>query len=630
MAANNDSFFSNEEFTDILIKMSYLPMDAKKLYKIALDYDDSKYYYAYITDNLKYASIGYSYLSADGDFKDIYINVEKTKKIMLNKENIDLYTQLEKETISYFKKQDATIIAPKPVTDHGLETFLLIMSFFMCEMNALLVKNSVRERHVHPFYKDRFNDVSKRITDLHRSKDPKYLEYTKLFREIIKESDDLKLGIIYGQKICPIKVKEINNFKNPSYQLWRELLVNKHIILLSLNNMTRGLCALRYYYFIRDDFSIYNNYLIFNKVFKEEERKPLANDIILLSDTLDKEKFSSECASKKEPPKNQWVDIHLVQIFNNVGTTYYSKLMVALMGNESLSTPVLYDIGQFKKYIFEFIWNFMCINKLGVVHGDCHLNNITIQHHAIKSDDPRTKGVKFTIKDETYVFEYKAIGTLIDFSRCWFFEKNSIEENNKLSSPFQIENIVNKYYCFFPDFVDEYDEKLRGALMDRHDEVLNILSVLDAYSVVNATHIVLKTSLERYEEGGSVFNIKSPINKHIKFVGKIVNNIKTILTEEMGLYLDGKLSAEDMGYPLHRIITTAFKNNLELPTSNYKDYMFVDHLYYCEKMEYKLSDMYKYGVKKGVIDDKKFKTDYKNRMITYNNFVKTMTVIAEN
>lgn len=629
MEKKEELFFSSENFSDVLIKMSYMTMDAKDLYRIALDYDNSKYYYAYITTNLKYAAIGYSYLSADGDYKDIYINVEKVKKIMLSKENKGIYSSLEKEVNEYFKDKKVTIIAPKQVTDQGLEMFLLVMSFFMCVMNLLFTKKRILERHVHPFYRDKFRDVLSFIKDMIKNKDPKIEAYYKLFKQSINTSDDLGLGLIYGQKISPIKVKEINNFKNPSYQLWRELLVNKHIILLSLNDMMRGMCALRYYYFIQEDFSIYNNYLIFNKVFKEQDRKPLENDIVLLSDTLNSEKFSSETAKEKEPPKNQWVDVHLVQIFNNVGTTYYSKMLTALKGSDSPFTPVLYDYKQFKKYIFEFIWNFMCINKLGVVHGDCHLNNVTIQtHYPIK--DEMDRFVKYTVGDETYIFMYKGIGTLIDFSRCWFFEENEIEENVKLSSPFQIDNIVNKYYGFFPEFIEKYDKKLRNALIDKHDEVLKMISVLDAYSITNATHILLKTSYASFKEGDKNYNVIQPIDKQINFIKKVNVTIRNILTTEIGLYLDGKMSAKDIGYPLQRVLQISFRKNLMDPAKDYSKYFIIDHMTYKDKFKYRLSDMYKYGIERKIIDDKQFRADYKMRMMNFNKYVKNMTIVAEN
>jgi len=629
MSKKENKIFDNESFTDILIKMSYMPMKSEDLYKIALDYGDSKYYYAYITTDLKYAAVGYSYLSADGDYKDIYINVEKTRKIMLNKENVEIYAELEKIINEYFKKIKASIIASRKATDHGIEMFLLILSFFMCKMNLLYVKHHILERHVHPFYRDTFGEVLDYIKDLYTKKDPKIETYRKLFFNILKESDDLNLGLVYGQKICPIKINEIENFKNPSYQLWRELLINKHIILLTLNGMMRGMCALRYYYFIQDDFSVYNNYIIFNKVFKEQERKPLETEIVLLSDTLNKEKFSSEEAIVKDKPKNRWVDVHLVQIFNNVGTTYYSKIMTAMMGAESSSTPVLYNYHQFKKYIFEFIWNFMCINKLGVVHGDCHLNNVTIQpHHSRSNDDSRY--VKFTIQGETYIFVYKAIGTLIDFSRCWFFEENELEEGLKISTPFQIDNIVNKYYGFFPEFIEKYDQKLRDALLDKHDEVLKMISVIDAYSVTNALHILLKTNLEEYKKGGSRFKLLEPIDKQINFVNKVNVVIRHILTTEIGEYLDSKRTAQQIGYPLHRVLQECFKKERMDPDKDYSEYIIVDHMKYIDKIKYRLSDLYKYGTKKGIINDKEFRSDYKRRMMDYNRHVKNLTIIAEN
>ena len=75
--------------------------------------------------------------------------------------------------------------------------------------------------------------------------------------------------------------------------------------------------------------------------------------------------------------------------------------MYALEEGKEPKHPVLFDYKQYKKYIFEFIWNFICLNKIGAVHGDCHLNNVTIQsHYPNREGDEREKFVKYAIEGE--------------------------------------------------------------------------------------------------------------------------------------------------------------------------------------------------------------------------------------
>jgi hypothetical protein len=631
MASEDYSFFPKSEWNDVWVKATHTPLEAEGLLKLALDYDDKKYYYAYITSNLKYAVVGFSYLSADGDFKDIYIDVRIAEKLAFSKKWIKHYTELENEAVEYYNKKKASIIAPKAVVDQRLEILLLTISNFMIYMNLHTKRGGVHEKNVHPFFNDNYplQTLMFYFKNKDNEKGKKIYEYHEFFSEIKNKSDNIRQVIPYGQKISPVKLKEIKNFKNPSYQLWRELLLNKYIYLLTVNNLTRGISCLRYYYFIKDDFSVYNNYLIFNKVFNEQERKPLESEIVLLSESLNTQKFSSDNydVQKKDEEKNEWVDVHLVQIFNNVGTTYYSKLVDALdRGTEKTRYPVLFDYEQFRKYIFEFIWNFICLNIMGAIHGDCHLNNVTIQpHFPNREGDEREKYVKFTIEDETYIFVYRAIGTLIDYSRCWFFEKNSLEENLQLSSPFQIDQIVNKYSGLFTEFIDKYEDKLRTALIERNDEVLRIISCIDSYSITYALEVLLKTTYDEKKANGTL-NYK--LDEQIRFITKLNIFTKNIMTREMADYLDGKLSAKQIGYPLHRILQHSFHDHLEDPTKDYSKYHFVDHLNTNNGMKINSKEAIGDAEKRGVISMKAFNSDYKKRMLDFTKYTKNAEIVA--
>ena len=45
------------------------------------------------------------------------------------------------------------------------------------------------------------------------------------------------------------------------------------------------------------------------------------------------------------------------------------------------------DFGMFQKYMFEIIYSLYCLNLRGIIHGDLHLNNVTLNKKNLNVKD---------------------------------------------------------------------------------------------------------------------------------------------------------------------------------------------------------------------------------------------------
>jgi hypothetical protein len=80
---------------------------------------------------------------------------------------------------------------------------------------------------------------------------------------------------------------------------------------------------------------------------------------------------------------------------------------------------------EFSKYMFDVTYALLCMNsRIGIIHGDLHLNNTTIQHmfksyiHGDSRTIKKNKFVLYIMEKDVFVFKDTGkVGTVIDFSR---------------------------------------------------------------------------------------------------------------------------------------------------------------------------------------------------------------------
>ena len=113
-----------------------------------------------------------------------------------------------------------------------------------------------------------------------------------------------------------------------------------------------------------------------------------------------------------------------------INSSFYNKVF----------TNVFSNIGHFRKYMFEIIYSLYCMNsKCGVIHGDLHLNNATMQPRF--SDDIGVTSKNMYI---LYILDSKSID-ITEYSKI--YNKTS---NKPIYKTIDMQNTQNKLQFIFP------------------------------------------------------------------------------------------------------------------------------------------------------------------------------------
>lgn len=592
-------------------------------YILSMLYSGKKYNFAYITTDMKKVCLGFSYLSCDGDYKNLVLNLDNLKKIFLNKSGkLRLYTKLEERVKRIVNKKNITLISNEKFSDERLDIFLLTITYFIINMSHLVLNRNYLSPHTHP--------------DIYVLFDNDYFYHGRTFVKdfgSVLLTNDIIYYALYGQKISPLSTLDCDNYMDPSFPIWREMLINKKSFILIFNNIYRGLSGLINYNIIKSDYSIYNNIIIYNKIFNEEQKKPLLKQIERLTSLLksassnsvnDNDLNNSACGKKIEVKK--YTDLHLVQEFNYMGPTFYKVLSNDILEYAGYNTGTMlspiFEYEQFCKYMFEFIYGFLSLNLLGIIHMDPHLNNLTIFRWANNRSNREKweqyendeKYVIYHVLDKEYIFHYRAIGSIIDFSRSVLLEDNMIEENLKINRAQQTEEIIDRYRFLFPSFIKKYEEKMRNAFYEKGDEVMCILKAMDPFVLSNS---MINSINELINEGKKKkgWKLHTPLNKQLLLAKKINNIAKKILINDMGMYLDNKLKIDKYINPNIQCLNV-FDNYLIDPTKDYADHYIVDIVKYEGKIKKGFGDVINYAKENKIYNKDGLKlTKEKNKKI---------------
>lgn len=157
--------------------------------------------------------------------------------------------------------------------------------------------------------------------------------------------------------------------------------------------------------------------------------------------------------------------------------------------------------GNLRRYVWDLIYTLHCISsRVGIIHGDLHLNNITINQlydlKKIKMSWASNIAV-FVVDGVCYQFpHYGAYSTIIDFSRAiicdramivrdfgdifadqFFFEQNT-----------RVVNLIHKYY---PKLAADKEYEILTVMKTRPDDIYKLLPAIDMMVVTTNIHTMI-------------------------------------------------------------------------------------------------------------------------------------------
>ena len=502
------------------------------------------------------------------------------------------------------------------ITRESVINDLLIISWFNAIYDELL---GITKAHVNQNFKDiiltkKEDDVSfiKRLIIKHGFEVKKFKKYIETSN---KNYQQVQRNLQCGYKMIPLNLKEIQDPLKLRYNSWREYLVSNKCNNLVINCISPSFSIILDWFYIKNSRKgLYDNKTQFDKMKNSELAKNIlqtlyeaqrgtyfaAENLKTMTKSTDKvKKWISNKFRKLSEKIDESINYSIEEIIMSevtlafvneyIGRTVADTINIIQNSpryNKVIGNP-LDDSGYkfFAKYIFEIIYGLYCINtKLGIIHGDFHLNNATIGilYKEIKtdikkdiintsnlsdipeelqkelrpddsnnSDDENTldklydtedpnkiiPNVVYKIDDEKYTFpNNNYFGCLIDFSRCLINPNNyKIFIDERLPSNFSLVsneekfistetlNLLNLYLQLFPGKQSIKDE-LIVLFKNYYDAVFKILTAIDMYMFSVRMNKLLNQI--DYKVSKKALELISNINKITEnFISERMNNL---------------------------------------------------------------------------------------------------------
>lgn len=183
-------------------------------------------------------------------------------------------------------------------------------------------------------------------------------------------------------------------------------------------------------------------------------------------------------------------------IFLTKQSKYFQQFVATIFDNSNYQN--------FNKYMFQLCYNLYCMQeKMGIIHGDLHLNNITLNPmfynlYADISEKKRPKILYVLNEQDHFLFEHNFYDLcIIDFSRC-IIHVDKVDEYMALTvpEPFkakfskqafldkQINNLMEYLFASKAEF-REYGSSIKLTMGYHFNEFFKILGLLDLFNITS-------------------------------------------------------------------------------------------------------------------------------------------------
>lgn len=550
----------------------------------------------------RYASLS----DAKREFSSLWNDLELYLVKVIDRRNWSLYT-------NYFYPGDGMNIE-FAVKNETIPMTILIVSWFHTIYEEIV---QMSKSHINPDYREIFLNYKKQDVEFINSLITKHgKNVVEKFRGNVSHTAKTFLNInAYmqcGYKMIPLNMREVQDPMKLRYKPWREYFVSVKINDLVINSVSPTFPVTLDWFYIRNSSKgLYDNKSQFNRMKHSE----LAKDILkVLYEAQRGTYFASEDTSNVKTSKQvkQWLNNKFKRLNNKIAepinysmeelimsditlafaSEYVGRTVADTMNllqsskrlNNVLGHPLAvkgYDY--FAKYIFDIMYGLLCVNKrLGVIHGDLHLNNATIGpmyylNEKLVHNKNKVNKVVYVVDDKAqFVFPNNGyFGAVIDFSRSVIdpdtadkFRDESLPRTQKLISDEdefrhgEIQSLLTLYLLLFPN-KKEQREELVVLFKNNFDAVFKLLTCIDVFMfTIRLTRLMsnLDTSpsnksmnlidkINRLAEEYIATDMNHLINEPNVYGKKILDDdfpIQTILKKCFLEYIDG-ITYKDMG-----------------------------------------------------------------------------------
>lgn len=250
------------------------------------------------------------------------------------------------------------------------------------------------------------------------------------------QSNELELG----QKLLPFNYNQLKDYKHLIHFQWKELLANRIINNLIYNNISACFSLFVDWILItKSDKNLYNNNEIFKKINYSDQIKHILqllylakSNLLKLNNDQDKNKLISKLEIKLHhlielTQSNMLMsNVSLSFISEYSGITIFNYLNLSLQNKQKINNigNLIQDYDIFAKYIFEIIYSLYSLNLKGIIHGDLHLNNITLN---LNNSSNENNSVLYDLNN---IFNNDSVKYIKNYPYLY-------ETNDEISSPFK-------------------------------------------------------------------------------------------------------------------------------------------------------------------------------------------------
>lgn len=423
-----------------------------------------------------------------------------------------------------------------------------------------------------------------------------------------------------GQKIFPLTVFEAIRREDINFNVWREIYITNMAANLVLNTISPSFPFIIDWFYIQnahaglyDNISMHDKYLHssiatdvstqiknidkYNYVNQDRKKGPISNKFMRLSRTMQKSMIYADS------------DIRLTNLALCVTSEYVGRTLrdiPALIVNKEHQPGLelaFTDYGIFTRHMFEFVYSFYCMNtKIGIMHGDLHMNNATISRLYIMIDpnnkpymkDPR---IAYIVGNDVYAFSHFGLfSTIIDFSRAIIGDYDKLEHEfsprfAELYFKEQRIRIMYMIYHYFPDIMKKYQEKLEALLLTNFPLMFKILTAVDTYVIMS--NIAAMFSIDDAFTRGQIKIAPGAI----KLLMKLSNQASELVHDNVTAAVEGKISNEnDIEWPNLLIIKKNFSDWLLTPEKIKKENMTIVEIFNSNNdLKYDIDDYDSWG-----------------------------------
>ncbi len=491
----------------------------------------------------KNISFGNSYISMDGEYRKNYIQYKTYKDI--KRRYPSLWDDMENHVSYSYRRRYWSLFQyyfyPKlqqetkntlieiNIKREQLGLQILILAWFS---HIYTEYKGLAEINITETYKTIFSEYLEEDLKFFNILITKYSEafITNIYTFLVYNYDPDYTYSIYrlGFKMIPMNIKEVIDPIKIKYKPWKEWLVTNRCSDLIINNIAPGFpIILNWFYIKSSKTKLYDNPSQTEKMKNSE----IATEILdVLKEAQRSTHYTSLALNDREKLYKKGIDKHISTKFKKLDDKIQEPIDYAIetiiMSEVSLGfvienlnytysdlfkifkkNPQIYkEYGSifeeenykiFAKYIFEICYNLAALNiKLGIIHSDLHLGNVTLaKRFNLLFDNTEVIYESYTsIKDKTYLFEHNTYNSyIIDFSRAIVhpdkvhllqdktlpITHSIISESDKYKLSV-IEELIKIFIEISPRYQNKIEE-LKVVFKNNFDLVFSIMSCLDIF-----------------------------------------------------------------------------------------------------------------------------------------------------